>query len=101
MFRLVATNRTYFRITFFCSSVPVVDDAFINPDLSVRCLEYILEEINHNRMANVMVASHNEDTVKFTLEKWVQTRKIIQRSIISNVCSSAQNERDESLSHGE
>ncbi|XP_007234035.3 proline dehydrogenase 1, mitochondrial [Astyanax mexicanus] len=34
-----------------------------------RCLEYILEEISHNRMTNVMVASHNEDTVKFTLEK--------------------------------
>ena len=34
-----------------------------------RCLEFVLEEINHNRKANVMVASHNEDTVKFTLEK--------------------------------
>uniref|UniRef100_A0A672PNZ2 Proline dehydrogenase n=1 Tax=Sinocyclocheilus grahami TaxID=75366 RepID=A0A672PNZ2_SINGR len=47
----------------------------INPDYETtnrmyhKCLEYILEEINHNRMANVMVASHNEDTVKFTLEK--------------------------------
>ncbi|KAK2872347.1 hypothetical protein Q8A67_022244 [Cirrhinus molitorella] len=47
----------------------------INPDYDATnrmyhtCLEYILEEINHNRMANVMVASHNEDTVKFTLEK--------------------------------
>ncbi|XP_072518496.1 proline dehydrogenase 1, mitochondrial [Salminus brasiliensis] len=47
----------------------------INPDYEStnrmyhRCLEYILEEISHNRMANVMVASHNEDTVKFTLEK--------------------------------
>ncbi|KAI4886379.1 hypothetical protein NFI96_017696 [Prochilodus magdalenae] len=47
----------------------------INPDYEStnrmyhRCLEYILEEINHNRRANVMVASHNEDTVKFTLEK--------------------------------
>ncbi|XP_050949415.1 proline dehydrogenase 1, mitochondrial [Labeo rohita] len=47
----------------------------INPDYDTtnrmyhKCLEYILEEINHNRMANVMVASHNEDTVKFTLEK--------------------------------
>ncbi|XP_056302252.1 proline dehydrogenase 1, mitochondrial isoform X2 [Danio aesculapii] len=47
----------------------------INPDYEAtnnmyhKCLEYILEEINHNRMANVMVASHNEDTVKFTLEK--------------------------------
>ncbi|CAB1318360.1 unnamed protein product [Coregonus sp. 'balchen'] len=33
------------------------------------CLEFVLEEIDHNRKANVMVASHNEDTVKFTLEK--------------------------------
>lgn len=47
----------------------------INPDYEStnrmyhRCLEYILEEISHNRMTNVMVASHNEDTVKFTLEK--------------------------------
>ncbi|XP_062867455.1 proline dehydrogenase 1, mitochondrial [Trichomycterus rosablanca] len=47
----------------------------INPDYEStnmmyhRCLEFVLEEINNNRMANVMVASHNEDTVKFTLEK--------------------------------
>ncbi|XP_051962053.1 proline dehydrogenase 1, mitochondrial-like [Xyrauchen texanus] len=47
----------------------------INPDYDAtnriyhKCLEYILDEINLNRMANVMVASHNEDTVKFTLEK--------------------------------
>lgn len=34
-----------------------------------RCLDYILEEIRHNRKANVMVASHNEDTVKFTLRR--------------------------------
>ncbi|KAG9487311.1 hypothetical protein GDO78_007265 [Eleutherodactylus coqui] len=32
-----------------------------------RCLDYVLEEIRHNRKANVMVASHNEDTIKFTL----------------------------------
>lgn len=36
-----------------------------------RCLDYILEEIKHSRKANVMVASHNEDTVKFTLRRWV------------------------------
>ncbi|XP_066502731.1 proline dehydrogenase 1, mitochondrial [Hoplias malabaricus] len=47
----------------------------INPDYEStnrmyhRCLEYVLEEINHNRTANVMVASHNEDTIKFTIEK--------------------------------
>ncbi|TRY94977.1 hypothetical protein DNTS_004653 [Danionella cerebrum] len=47
----------------------------INPDYEAtnrmyhKCLEYVLEEINHNRMANIMVASHNEDTIKFTLEK--------------------------------
>ncbi|KAM9329254.1 proline dehydrogenase 1, mitochondrial [Gastrophryne carolinensis] len=34
-----------------------------------RCLDYILEEIRHNCKANVMVASHNEDTVKFTLKR--------------------------------
>ncbi|XP_076020018.1 proline dehydrogenase 1, mitochondrial [Genypterus blacodes] len=34
-----------------------------------KCLEYLLEEINHSRKANVMVATHNEDTVKFTLEQ--------------------------------
>ena len=37
--------------------------------LPMRCLELVLEEIEHNRKANVMVASHNEDTVKFTLRK--------------------------------
>lgn len=36
-----------------------------------RCLEYVLEEIEHSRTANIMVATHNEDTVKFTLEKYV------------------------------
>nr|XP_060641329.1 proline dehydrogenase 1, mitochondrial [Anolis sagrei ordinatus] len=34
-----------------------------------RCLDYIFEEIRHNRKANVMVASHNKDTVKFTLRR--------------------------------
>ncbi|XP_075425142.1 proline dehydrogenase 1, mitochondrial [Ascaphus truei] len=34
-----------------------------------RCLDYVLEEIRHNRKANVMVASHNEDTVKLTLKR--------------------------------
>lgn len=34
-----------------------------------KCLDYVLEEIRHNRKANVMVASHNEDTVKFTLKR--------------------------------
>uniref|UniRef100_A0A1A7YFK7 Proline dehydrogenase n=1 Tax=Iconisemion striatum TaxID=60296 RepID=A0A1A7YFK7_9TELE len=47
----------------------------INPDYEAtnrmyhKCLEYVLEEIEHNRKANVMVATHNEDTVKFTLQK--------------------------------
>ncbi|KAE8285077.1 Proline dehydrogenase 1, mitochondrial [Larimichthys crocea] len=47
----------------------------INPDYEAtnrmyhKCLEYVLEEIEHRRKANIMVASHNEDTVKFTLEK--------------------------------
>lgn len=39
------------------------------PTSITRCLEYVLEEIDNSRKANVMVASHNEDTVKFTLEK--------------------------------
>uniref|UniRef100_A0A3Q3WCC2 Proline dehydrogenase n=1 Tax=Mola mola TaxID=94237 RepID=A0A3Q3WCC2_MOLML len=47
----------------------------INPDYEAtnrmyhKCLEYVLEEIEHNRTANIMVATHNEDTVKCTLEK--------------------------------
>ncbi|XP_007460099.1 PREDICTED: proline dehydrogenase 1, mitochondrial-like isoform X1 [Lipotes vexillifer] len=32
-----------------------------------RCLNYVLEELKHNTRAAVMVASHNEDTVRFTL----------------------------------
>ncbi|XP_060104986.1 proline dehydrogenase 1, mitochondrial [Heteronotia binoei] len=37
-----------------------------------RCLDYILEEIKHHRKANVMVASHNEDTVKFTIHRMAE-----------------------------
>ncbi|NXI68741.1 PROD dehydrogenase, partial [Anseranas semipalmata] len=37
-----------------------------------RCLDYILEEIKHSRKANVMVASHNEDTIKFTLRRMME-----------------------------
>lgn len=47
----------------------------INPDYEStnrmyhRCLDYVLDEIALNRNANVMVASHNEDTVKHTLKR--------------------------------
>uniref|UniRef100_A0AAX7TED8 Proline dehydrogenase n=1 Tax=Astatotilapia calliptera TaxID=8154 RepID=A0AAX7TED8_ASTCA len=47
----------------------------INPDYEStnrmyhRCLDYVLDEIALNRKANVMVASHNEDTVKHTLTR--------------------------------
>ncbi|NP_001068653.1 proline dehydrogenase 1, mitochondrial [Bos taurus] len=34
-----------------------------------RCLDYVLEELKHNARAAVMVASHNEDTVRFTLRR--------------------------------
>ncbi|XP_059844045.1 proline dehydrogenase 1, mitochondrial-like [Hypanus sabinus] len=34
-----------------------------------RCLDYILDEIKVNRRANVMVASHNEQTVTYTLQR--------------------------------
>ncbi|NWU93738.1 PROD dehydrogenase, partial [Upupa epops] len=37
-----------------------------------RCLDYILEEIKRSRKADVMVASHNEDTVKFTLRRMME-----------------------------
>ncbi|CAJ1070577.1 proline dehydrogenase 1%2C mitochondrial [Xyrichtys novacula] len=46
----------------------------INPDYEAtnmmyhKCLEYVLEEIEHSRKANIMVATHNEDTVKYTLK---------------------------------
>ncbi|XP_026888472.2 proline dehydrogenase 1, mitochondrial [Electrophorus electricus] len=52
----------------------------INPDYEAtnrmyhRCLEYVLEEIDRNRKANVMVASHNENTVTFTLQKMNEIR---------------------------
>ncbi|KAL1787806.1 proline dehydrogenase 1, mitochondrial isoform X1 [Sigmodon hispidus] len=32
-----------------------------------RCLNFVLEELKHSPKAEVMVASHNEDTVRFTL----------------------------------
>lgn len=47
----------------------------INPDYEStskmyhRCLYYLLDEIALNRKANVMVASHNEDTIKKTLTR--------------------------------
>ncbi|XP_077378163.1 proline dehydrogenase 1, mitochondrial [Festucalex cinctus] len=47
----------------------------INPDYETtnamyhRCLDYVLDEIALHRNANVMVASHNEDTVKHTLKR--------------------------------
>ncbi|XP_067910977.1 proline dehydrogenase 1, mitochondrial-like [Heterodontus francisci] len=34
-----------------------------------RCLDYILDEIKVNRKANVMVASHNEQTIAYTLHR--------------------------------
>ncbi|XP_075389997.1 proline dehydrogenase 1, mitochondrial [Tenrec ecaudatus] len=34
-----------------------------------RCLDFVLEELKHNAKAKVMVASHNEDTVRFTLDR--------------------------------
>lgn len=34
-----------------------------------RCLNYVLEELKNNARAEVMVASHNEDTVRFTLRR--------------------------------
>ncbi|XP_039581709.1 proline dehydrogenase 1, mitochondrial-like isoform X2 [Passer montanus] len=37
-----------------------------------RCLDYVLEEIKHSRKASVMVASHNEDTVKFALRRMME-----------------------------
>uniref|UniRef100_A0A8C2YDA1 Proline dehydrogenase n=1 Tax=Coturnix japonica TaxID=93934 RepID=A0A8C2YDA1_COTJA len=37
-----------------------------------RCLDYVLEEIKHSRKANVMVATHNENTVKFTLRRMME-----------------------------
>lgn len=36
---------------------------------SHRCLDHILEEIATNRKADVMVASHNEETVKHTINR--------------------------------
>ncbi|XP_042522070.1 proline dehydrogenase 1, mitochondrial-like [Dipodomys spectabilis] len=38
-------------------------------DMYHRCLNYVLEELKHNGKAEVMVASHNEDTVRFTLQR--------------------------------
>lgn len=51
----------------------------INPDYEStnrmyhRCLDYVLEEIQRNKKVNVMVASHNLDTVKHTLRRMNET----------------------------
>ncbi|XP_066418242.1 proline dehydrogenase 1, mitochondrial isoform X3 [Molothrus aeneus] len=37
-----------------------------------RCLDYVLEEIKQRRKASVMVATHNEDTVKFALRRMME-----------------------------
>nr|XP_012309642.1 proline dehydrogenase 1, mitochondrial [Aotus nancymaae] len=34
-----------------------------------RCLDHVLEELKHNAKAKVMVATHNEDSVRFTLRR--------------------------------
>nr|XP_054114921.1 proline dehydrogenase 1, mitochondrial-like [Callithrix jacchus] len=34
-----------------------------------RCLDHVLEEVKHNARAKVMVATHNEDSVRFTLRR--------------------------------
>uniref|UniRef100_A0A2K6JQ97 Proline dehydrogenase n=1 Tax=Rhinopithecus bieti TaxID=61621 RepID=A0A2K6JQ97_RHIBE len=39
-----------------------------------RCLDFVLEELKHNAKAKVMVASHNEDTVRFTLRRMEELR---------------------------
>ncbi|KAL6096908.1 prodh [Pungitius sinensis] len=52
----------------------------INPDYEAtnrmyhKCLEFVLEEIDQSRKANIMVATHNEETVKYTLEKMNEMR---------------------------
>uniref|UniRef100_A0A8C4WBC0 Proline dehydrogenase n=1 Tax=Gopherus evgoodei TaxID=1825980 RepID=A0A8C4WBC0_9SAUR len=37
-----------------------------------RCLDYVLEEIKYSQKVKVMVASHNEDTVKFTIRRMAE-----------------------------
>uniref|UniRef100_A0A5F4VZW6 Proline dehydrogenase n=1 Tax=Callithrix jacchus TaxID=9483 RepID=A0A5F4VZW6_CALJA len=34
-----------------------------------RCLDHVLKELKHNAKAKVMVATHNEDSVRFTLRR--------------------------------
>ncbi|XP_013866580.1 proline dehydrogenase 1, mitochondrial [Austrofundulus limnaeus] len=47
----------------------------INPDYETtnrmyhKCLDYVLDEVALNKKANVMVASHNEDTIKHTVRR--------------------------------
>jgi hypothetical protein len=57
--------------TLLTARIPVVYLTCLSCLYSVRCLDYILDEIVLNRNANVMVASHNEDTVKHTLRRQV------------------------------
>ncbi|CAM5100095.1 unnamed protein product [Natator depressus] len=37
-----------------------------------RCLDYVLKEIKYSRKVSMMVASHNEDTVKFVLRRMAE-----------------------------
>uniref|UniRef100_A0A8C0TB54 Proline dehydrogenase n=1 Tax=Canis lupus familiaris TaxID=9615 RepID=A0A8C0TB54_CANLF len=49
--------------------LPAAPCCFPRAPRCARCLNYVLEELKHNSKAKVMVASHNEDTVHFTLRR--------------------------------
>ena len=49
--------------------LPVASAGWGSCGTPLRCLNYVLEELKHNTKAKVMVASHNEDTIHFTLRR--------------------------------
>ena len=38
-----------------------------------RCLDHMLQTIHSRGMVNAMVASHNEGTIRFAVERWVDS----------------------------
>ncbi|KAM7019114.1 LOW QUALITY PROTEIN: uncharacterized protein prodhb [Tautogolabrus adspersus] len=59
--------RSFALLCFLCITNVSLLRAALHP--TIKCLDYLLDEIALNRKAHIMVASHNEDTVKHTFRR--------------------------------